>query len=128
MPKLVFDTRFFVEHFFSSDPRARLRAKEFVTGIKERYVSAVSLHELYLIELAKRGREVAMLRAQSIQDFFDVVGVDSQIAINAAELRNKYRIPMGDSLIAATCREIAAECVTDDPHFTKMKEVKTRWL
>ncbi len=128
MPKLCFDTRFFVEHFFSSDNRTRLRAKEFVTGMKERHVSAVTLHELYFIELAKRGREVARLRIQSIQDFFDVVGVDSQVAINAAELRNKYRIPMGDSLIAATCRVIGAECVTDDPHFTKMKEIKTRWI
>ncbi len=128
MPKLVFDTRFFVEHFFSSDGRTRLRAKEFVTATKERHVSAVTLHELYCLELAKRGRDVAVIRIQSIRDFFDVVGVDSQIAIVAAELRNKYRIPMGDSLIAATCREAGAECVTDDPHFAKIKEIKTRWL
>ena len=128
MLKLVFDTRFFVEHFFSNDNRARLRAKEFVAKNKERYVSVVTLHEMYFLELAKKGRDVAVLRVQGIQDFFDIAGIDSLIAISAAELRNKYRIPMGDSLIAATCRAMNAECVTDDPHFTKMREIKTRWM
>jgi predicted nucleic acid-binding protein len=128
MPKLCFDTRFFIEGFFSSDDHWRLRAKEFVTKNKDRYVSVATLHEVYFLELTKKGRDVAMLRTQAIQDFFDVAGLDSSIAVSAAELRAKYRIPMGDSLIAATCRALSADCVTDDPHFVKIREIKTRWI
>jgi len=128
MPRLVFDTRFFLEHFFSGDEHVRRAAKEFVSTTNERHVSVVTLHELYFILLTMQGRDVAALRTQSVQDAFDVVAVNSQIAIGAAELRNKYHIPMGDSLIAATCGEIGAGCVTDDPHFTKIKEIKSRWI
>ena len=41
---------------------------EFVKGTKERDVSAITLHELYCVELAKRRRDVAELRIQSVQD------------------------------------------------------------
>jgi predicted nucleic acid-binding protein len=128
MPRLVYDTRFFVECFFSDDTAVQAEAKDLVTKNKDRAVSAVTIHELYLLELSRRGREIARLRVQGLQDMFRVVEVDSQIAIDAAEIRLKHKIPMGDSIIAATCRRLAAQCVTDDPHLTKMKEIKTRWI
>jgi uncharacterized protein with WD repeat len=62
-------TRFLAEGFFSSDSQARLRAKEFVSKNKDRYVSDVTLHEVYFLELTNKGRDVAMLRTQAIQDF-----------------------------------------------------------
>ena len=69
-----------------------------------------------------------MVRVQGVQDLFRVVEVDSQIAIDAAEIRSRYKIPMGDSLIAATCKNAGAQCVTDDPHLKEMKELRTRWI
>jgi predicted nucleic acid-binding protein len=128
MPRLVCDTRFFVECFFSDNVELQLKARNLVTENKNRYVSAVTLHELYLLELTRRGRETAKLRVQGVQDVFRVAGVNSRIAIDAAEIRAKYRMPMGDSLIAATCQAVHAQCVTDDPHLTEMREIKTRWI
>lgn len=128
MPRLVYDTRFFVECFFSDNIDLQARAKDLVTRNKDRSVSAVTIHELYLLELSRRGREIARLRVQGIQDMFHVVGVDVQIAIGAAEIRLKHKIPMGDSIIAATCQALTAQCVTDDPHLAKMKDIKTRWI
>lgn len=128
MPKLVYDTRFFFEYFYTTSGELQLRAKDFVSKNKDRYVSAVTLHELYLLDLQKRGREIAKLSLQSIQDLFRVAQVDSKIAITAAELRNRYKLPMGDSLIAATCELLDAGCVTDDPHLIRIKEIKTRWF
>lgn len=128
MPRLLYDTRFFVECFFSNDTNLRVKAKNLVAENKDRAVSAVTMHELYLLELSKRGREIAALRVQGVQDMFRVVDVDSRIAIDAAEIRLKHKIPMGDSMIAATCRKLAAQCVTDDPHLAKMKEIKVRWV
>ncbi len=128
MPRLVCDTRFFVECFFSDNMDLQLKAKDLVAKNKDRYVSAVTLHELYLLELTRRGREIARLRVQGVQDVFRVAAVNSRIAIDAAEIRTKYRMPIGDSLIAATCQAVHAQCITDDPHLTEMKEIKTRWL
>jgi predicted nucleic acid-binding protein len=128
MPRLLCDTRFFVECFFSDDMELRLKAKDLVTKNKDRYVSVVTLHELFLLELTRRGREIAKLRIQGVEDMFRVAELNARIAIDAAEIRSKHRMPMGDSLIAATCQAVNARCVTDDPHLTDLKEIKTSWI
>ena len=128
MPKLLYDTRFFFEYIYTTNDELHLRAKDFVSKNKDRYVSVVTLHELYLLDLQKRGREIAKLSLQTIQDLFRVAQVDSKIAITAAELRNRYKLPMGDSLIAGTCEALDARCITDDPHLIRIKEIKTRWF
>jgi predicted nucleic acid-binding protein len=128
MPRLVYDTRFFVEYFFSDDTEVQVKTKDLVARNKDRAISAVTIHELYLLELSKRGRQIAKLRVQGIQDMFHVVEVDSLIAIDSAEIRLKHKIPMGDSIIAATCLRLAAQCITDDPHLTKIRDIKTRWI
>jgi hypothetical protein len=36
---------------------------------------------------------------------------------------------MGDSVIAATAAAVLkATCITDDPHFMRVKEIETEWL
>jgi predicted nucleic acid-binding protein len=35
---------------------------------------------------------------------------------------------MGDSMIAATASSLKALCVSDDPHFKLVKEIKTIWV
>ncbi len=127
MSKFVYDTRFFTTSLYSRDINVQTKAKNFVTTYKERYVSTVTIHEVYLLTMAKEGREVARLRITAIHDLFPIVDVNEQIALLAAELRHRYRIPMADGLIAATCQSLDARCITDDPHFTSIKEIKTLW-
>jgi predicted nucleic acid-binding protein len=86
------------------------------------------VHEIYLLSLRKEGREAARVRLQVILDLFRIVDVNAEIAVGAAELRNKHRVPMADGVIAATCKWLEARCITDDPHFGVMKEIKTIWL
>ncbi len=45
----------------------------------------------------------------------------------SAELRKKYGMPMGDSMIAAAAKMFGLRCVTDDPHLTSVKEIRTAW-
>ena len=66
MPRLIYDTRFFVECFFSDDTDLQVKAKDLVAKNKDRAVSAVTIHELYLLELSRRGRQIAKLRVQGI--------------------------------------------------------------
>jgi predicted nucleic acid-binding protein len=63
-----------------------------------------------------------------IKKDFQVVPVDDQIAQISAELRQKYGLSMGDSMIAATASVFKATCITDDPHFKQIKEIETSWI
>ena len=91
-------------------------------------MSSITVHELYRLTLQKEGRQVASLRAELLTKDFGVVSVDGQLAVASAEIRQKYGTPMADSIIAATALSLRTVCVTDDPHITKIREVKTRWL
>ncbi|MGB9022009.1 MAG: PIN domain-containing protein [Candidatus Bathyarchaeia archaeon] len=128
MPKAVYDTRFFVEHFYNADAGVKRRIAEEIKKTKNRYISSIVIHEVYVLSLKKEGRETAKLRRDFIEKAFRVVDVDSELASSSAELRHKYGISLADSLIASTSKLIGAPCVTDDPHLTAVKDIKTRWL
>jgi predicted nucleic acid-binding protein len=59
---------------------------------------------------------------------FKLVPVDDQIAQISAELRQKYGLSMGDSMIAATASLLKAVCISDDPHFKQITEIETTWI
>ena len=127
MSKAVYDTRYFVEYFYSKDNEDMQRLKlEKSRG--ERYISAIVIHELYRLVLAREGRETASLRKSTIEEEFKVIPVDSEVAKTSAELRQRYRLSMGDSMIAATAFILKAVCITDDPHFKVVNEIKTAWI
>jgi len=128
MPKSVYDTRFFIEHFYSANLDILSKTKEEIKRTKQRYVSAITLHEIFRLSLEKEGKEVAKIRRKTIKQYFKVLNVDGEIAIVGAELRHKHRIPMSDSLIGATSLCLEATCITDDPHFKRIEYVRTRWI
>ena len=123
----VYDTRFFVEYFYSGDTELLRRLKEDLRAVRERMVSALTIHEIHRINLEREGREVATLRSETIRRDFNVVDVDYGTAVRSAELRNRYRIPMADSVIAATAQINGCPVVSDDRHFQEIEDLKTRW-
>jgi Predicted nucleic acid-binding protein, contains PIN domain len=127
MSKRVYDTRFLVEAVYSKSPEFQRKA-EAEKRNHERYVSAVAVHELYRLTLAREGRETAKLRITLLKKTFKVIPVDEQVAEVSAELRQKYQLSMGDSMIAATALALNAICISDDPHFKQIKEIHTAWV
>jgi predicted nucleic acid-binding protein len=127
MNKAVFDTRFFAELYYSTDETSRLKIKA-QKNRREKYVSAVVIHELYRHAITKEGREEAKHKVTDVKQGFEVIPVDAQIAEVSAELRHKYNLSMGDSMIAATAFILKAVCITDDPHFKQIKEIQTAWI
>lgn len=127
MPNRVYDTRFFAELFFTRDPKMH-KWVESEKRKREKHTSVVVMHELYRLTLAREGRETAKLRMTLIKQSFKVIPVDTQIAEVSAELRQKYQLSMGDSMIAATASMLNAVCVSDDPHFKQIKEIQTIWV
>jgi len=128
MSKKVYDTRFFIEHYYSQDQTTLQKTKEQLRQTKQRYISTIVIHEIYQLTLQKEGRETAKLRTNLLEKDFKTVNVDPKIAKTSAELRHKYKTSMADSIIAATTLTLKATCLTDDPHLKTIKEIKTKWL
>ena len=127
MNKATYDSRFFVEFYYSKDQALRQKMAE-KKRFKDRYISTIVIHEVYNLSLSKEGRDVAKLRAMSIKKEFQLIPVDDQIAQVSAELRHEYQLSMGDSMIAATSLVLKAVCISDDPHFKQIKEIETTWI
>ena len=80
-------------------------------------------------EAARLRRELSTnLRTELLKRDFTMANLDWKIAKEAALLWKKYRVPMADAVIAATALQLKASCVTNDPHFAKIKELHTRWV
>lgn len=128
MPKRsIYDTRFFIEYFYSNNQVLLKKLKEDLRTVKEKMVSTLTIHEIHHINLDKEGKEVANLRSETIRRDFKIINVDYQTAVKSAQLRSKYKIPMADSIIAATAQIHKSPVVSDDPHFKKIDDLKTRW-
>ena len=128
MSRVVYDTRFFFEHYYSKDQKVLQKTKDEIRKNKERFISSIVVHEVYKLTLAKEGRETAVVRTGLLEKDFRIVNVDKVIAKSSAELRHKYSISMADSIIAATAQFLDAICLSDDPHLKLIKEIKVRWM
>ena len=123
----VYDTRFFTQSYESQDEGVRKKVRAEKTR-KERFVSAVVVHELYHTSIASEGRETAKNKIAYLRQEFEIIPVDDKIAEVSAELRHKYHVSMGDSMIAATAFMLKAVCITDDQHIKQIKEIQTTWI
>ena len=112
MNRAVYDSRFFAESYYSKDESVLKKLRNL--KVKERYISAVVIHEVYNLALKREGREIAQTKIAGLRIEFEIVSVDDHIAEASAELRHKYDLPMGDSMIAATALMLKAVCITDD--------------
>jgi len=128
MSKTVYDTRFFIEHYYSKNKETLQKTTQTIRNNKQKYISTITIHEIYQLTLQKEGRETARLRTNLLEKDFKPINVDPETAKTSAELRHKYKIPMADSIVAATTQHLKATCITDDPHLKNIKEIKTKWL
>jgi toxin FitB len=125
--KRLYDTRFFVEYFYSPDQQLVKKLKDELRSANERVVSSLTIHEFYRMVLRTKGKEVAAMRSNIIRCDCTVVDVDYAIAVKSAEIRNTHPMPMADSVIAATALIEGCPLFTDDAHFEEIAGLKTVW-
>ena len=125
--KRLYDTRFFVEYFYSSDKELVKKLKEELHSVNEKMVSSLTIHEFHRIVLKTKGKEVASLRSNTIRQDFQIIDVNYQIAVKSAELRGRHPMPMADSVIAATAQIKECTLFSDDAHFEKIENLKLVW-
>ena len=126
--RVLYDTRLISAIYYPSSDDEASRIRTELTGNLSRYVSSVTVYEVYKLTLESEGRETADLRIELLTRDFSITNLDWKIAKQAALLWKKYRVPMADAVIAATAMHLKATCVTNDPHFTKIKEIRSRWV
>jgi len=129
MPDTIYDTRFFLATYAKEAGQLRKLRSE-LQEHKRRFVSAITIHEIYRITLEEEGREVAKIRSAAIERDFEVVDVDSEIATESAEIKvaQGRDFPIADSIIGATARLRKLVCFTDDEHIKSLRGIKTRWF
>ena len=102
--------------------------KEILLRSRPNILSSAALSEVYGLMLRREGKQVAELRLRVLLRDFKIEPVDSQIAVQAAQIRHKRPIPFADSLIAGTSKVLAVPCYTDDDHFQGIEGVKVHWI
>ena len=86
-------------------------------------VPTVCLYEVYKKILIERGKREA-LRAVAAMRVGNIVGLDVDLAIQAAGISREHGIPMADSIIYATAKQARAQLITKDSHFKGLSGVR----
>lgn len=86
-------------------------------------VPTISVYEVFKRTLIEKGRTDA-LEAAAIMYDGEVVDLDREIALVAADLSIELKLPMADSIILATAQTRDATLWTQDEHFKDIEGVK----
>ena len=88
-------------------------------------VPALTPFEVFERVLQQRGESTA-LQAVAVMQQGTVVDLGAAIAVNAARLSVKLKLPLADSVILATARQYGAELWTQDTDFKGIEGVQYR--
>jgi len=116
----IVDSSLWVEYFLENDIEQSV-----IDAIKDTdnlYIPVISLYEVYKKFLSIGDSEKANIAVNIMQNA-DVIGIDSQLAVLAAQLGKQHKLPMADSIIYATAVLWNAELYTQDKHFENLDRV-----
>lgn len=131
--KEVLDSRFLVEHYYSSNTEKKQKTSKKLKELiqrKEGLLPTIVISETIKIICEKIGKEEAEICYLSIiASGLQIQNLNSTIAKQAGLLKCQYKnIPMGDCIIASTAIINQAKILSDDPHFDNIKETKRNWI
>lgn len=117
----VVDSAGWLEYFIGGE-NADFFAKAIETP-ESVVVPTISLYEVFKRVLIEKNRADA-LEAVALMKEGQVVALDDNLALVAAELSFKLKLPMVDSIILATARAFEATLWTQDAHFKDLTDVE----
>lgn len=86
-------------------------------------VPSIVLYELWKKISREQGEDHALELVAQLKRYA-VIPLDENLAISAATISNKYRIPMADSIVYATAQKYNATVWTQDVDFKDLRGVK----
>jgi toxin FitB len=117
----VVDSSGWLEYFVSGKNAAFFAPA--IEDARHVIVPTISLFEVFKRVLIEKNRGDA-LEAIAMMKEGRVVSLDESLALAAAELSYKLKLPLADSIILATARAHDATLWTQDAHFKDVEGVK----
>ncbi len=108
--------------YFADEPNA----DHFLTPLNDTaslVIPTVTIYEVFKVVLRESGENEA-LQAASAMRKGTVVDLTAELAIAASKLSLEHNLPMADSIILATAKEVNATIWTQDSDFKDMVDVK----
>jgi len=75
MPDAIYDARYFICIYTAKGPNLKRKLESELKTRRSRYVSALTIYEVYRLSLQTKGREVAKMRKTVIERDFEVIPV-----------------------------------------------------
>lgn len=131
--KEILDTRFLITHFFSSQPHVLESARAKLRDLRRTgngVLPTLVLTEFFDQVCRRAGSREAAEKCESlIVSGLSIQALTSEIALAGGRIRcNNRDVPIADCIIAATAMHLGGRVVTDDPHFSKVKSLRTTWI
>jgi predicted nucleic acid-binding protein len=131
--KTVLDTRFLIEHLYSTNTETRQKTVKKLRELvqhREAILPTIVISETIQAVCQKAGKEEAQNCYQTLlMNDLQIISLTPTIAKQAGLIKCQHRgIPMGDCIIAATAIANQAYILTDDPHYDALKETKRTWI
>jgi predicted nucleic acid-binding protein len=107
--------------YFADEPNA----EHFLTPLNDTaslVVPTVTIYEVFKVVLRESGENEALQSAAAMLKG-TVVDLTAALAIAASKLSLKHTLPMADSIILATAKEVNATIWTQDSDFKNMDDV-----
>ena len=108
--------------FFSDGGNAGVFAEP-LENVEELLVPAICLYEVFKVVLRERGENDAM-QAVAVMEQGKVIDLTPDLALLAVRIGIEHKLPMADSIIAATAERYGAVIWTQDEDFVGMPSVR----
>lgn len=107
--------------FFTDGPLA-LKYFHYLERLSEVVVPTLIIYEVYKKIKKERNEEEALL-AIAHMGKANIVVLDDTLAMSAADISLKYKLPMADAIIYATALQENAKLITSDAHFSRLDNI-----
>ena len=131
--KEILDSRFLLTHYGAKEEEIRSRTRTKLAALrKERrgVLPSVVIAEVVNAICQEAGRAEALAKLRSLEHAgLEVVQLDPELAREAGFLKCMHRdLPMADCVIAATALRLGGRVLSNDPHFSKVRGLRTTWI
>lgn len=110
--------------YFADGPNAGYFANV-VEGTEELLVPSITLLEVFK-RVAQQRDEGAALQCVAVMQQGEIIPLDAALALHAAALGMRHKLPLADSIIYASARTRSAIVWTQDSDFEGLPEVRFR--
>jgi len=120
---VLVDSCGWIEYFGGGSLADRYEPYAAKANRKTHYTSAIVLYEVFK-RMSELDEKKAFEACASIISFTNIVPVDENVALLAADMSVKHGLSMADAIVKATADMCKAKIVTSDGHLGKLKGVQ----